>query len=117
MSEQTLKLHTEIPEEPHARLVEYLDMVQAELEELVHKVVNCEGEDGLPFEDLIEMASLPDAQLDSLFVRQGIVHCWKLPEWRLVPAHFYTDAPGAQLPVSPLRHPPRDSTARAINAA
>src|SRR5262249_11284215 len=33
-------------------------------------------EGGLPFSDLLEMASLSDPQLDSTRVRQGIRHCW-----------------------------------------
>src|SRR5262249_26994544 len=41
-------------------------------------------EGGLPFSDLLEMASLSDPQLDSTRVRQGIRHCWELPEWGLV---------------------------------
>jgi hypothetical protein len=39
---------------------------------------------GLPADDLLEMAALSDQQLDSTRVRQGIRHCWGLPEWRLL---------------------------------
>jgi hypothetical protein len=37
---------------------------------------------GLPMADLIEMALLTDAQLDSEFVGDGIAHCRGLREWR-----------------------------------
>lgn len=40
--------------------------------------------DGLPFEDIMEMAALSDAQLDSLTVSQGIRHCLGLNEWGLL---------------------------------
>jgi hypothetical protein len=38
----------------------------------------------LPFEDLMEMAALTDAQLDSRITAQGIRHCWAMPEWEIV---------------------------------
>jgi hypothetical protein len=43
--------------------------------------------DGLPLDDLIEMAQLSDAQLDSRFVAEGIEHCWGLAEWSLARNH------------------------------
>jgi hypothetical protein len=39
---------------------------------------------GLPLEDLLEMASLTDQQLDSATVGKVIEHCWGLDEWWLV---------------------------------
>ncbi|HLK57121.1 MAG TPA: zf-HC2 domain-containing protein [Chthonomonadaceae bacterium] len=39
---------------------------------------------GLPFDDLLEMAALSDAQLDSLIVAQGIKHCLEIDAWGLV---------------------------------
>jgi hypothetical protein len=43
--------------------------------------------DGLPLDDLVEMAQLSDAQLDSRFVAEGIEHCWGLAEWSLARNH------------------------------
>lgn len=39
---------------------------------------------GLPIDDLLEMATLTDQQLDSLFVGQGIKHCRDLMEWNVL---------------------------------
>jgi hypothetical protein len=39
---------------------------------------------GLPFADLLEMATLSDHQLDSMHVGDGIGHCEGLPEWDLL---------------------------------
>jgi hypothetical protein len=39
------------------------------------------AQQGLPFADFLEMALLSDVQLDSVFVGQGIRHCWELDEW------------------------------------
>jgi hypothetical protein len=36
---------------------------------------------GLPLDDLLEMASLTDQQLDSTIVGEGIQHCWGLRGW------------------------------------
>src|SRR4029077_14811348 len=36
---------------------------------------------GLPLADFLEMASLPDPELDSTVVAEAIEHCWGLPEW------------------------------------
>jgi hypothetical protein len=36
---------------------------------------------GLPLADLLEMASLPEQQLDSPIVAEAIQHCWGLREW------------------------------------
>jgi hypothetical protein len=36
---------------------------------------------GLPLADVMEMAAMPDQQLDSATVSQGIEQYWKLPEW------------------------------------
>ncbi len=38
----------------------------------------------LPFEAVLQMASLSDQQLDSATVGRGISHCWDLPEWGIV---------------------------------
>src|SRR5262249_21494006 len=39
---------------------------------------------GLPLGDLLEMATLSDAQLDSARVADGVSHCWDIPEWQIV---------------------------------
>jgi hypothetical protein len=39
---------------------------------------------GLPLEDLLEMATLSDAQLGSRTVGLGITHCWGLDEWGII---------------------------------
>src|SRR4029453_2059638 len=39
---------------------------------------------GLPLEDLLEMATLTDQQLDSRFVGEGVVHAWGLREWGML---------------------------------
>jgi hypothetical protein len=39
---------------------------------------------GLPLDDLIEMSTLSDEQLDSTVVGDAIVHCRQLPEWDLL---------------------------------
>jgi hypothetical protein len=39
---------------------------------------------GLPLADLLEMATMPDQQLDANRQTQAIEHCWGLPEWRMV---------------------------------
>jgi hypothetical protein len=36
---------------------------------------------GLPMADFLEMACLPDQELDSTVVAEAIEHCWGLPEW------------------------------------
>ena len=41
-------------------------------------------ENGLPFDDFLEMAQCSDAALDSLRVGQGVWSCWKLEEWERV---------------------------------
>ena len=52
--------------------------------QLEHWEQDSQGKDGLPFDDFLEMASCPDAALDSLRVGQGIWTCWGLPEWERV---------------------------------
>jgi hypothetical protein len=42
---------------------------------------------GLPLDELIEMAQLSDAQLDSRFVGEGVEEIWGLDEWRLAQNH------------------------------
>jgi RNA polymerase sigma-70 factor (ECF subfamily) len=42
----------------------------------------------LTLEDLIEMARLPDAQLDASGMAEGIKECWGLPEWDLARSEF-----------------------------
>jgi hypothetical protein len=37
----------------------------------------------LPLEEVLEIASLPDQQLDSATVGKGIEHCWGIGEWSL----------------------------------
>jgi hypothetical protein len=39
---------------------------------------------GLPFSNLLEMASMPDLQMDSRVVAEAIAHCRGLPEWSLL---------------------------------
>src|SRR5260370_39812498 len=36
---------------------------------------------GLSLADMLEMASLPDEELDSRLVGEAIGHCWGLPGW------------------------------------
>lgn len=61
---------------------------------------------GLPFADLVEMASLSDQQLDSKRVADLVSHCWDLKEWNLMdtPMGYYAARPWlrllAELPVS-----------------
>jgi hypothetical protein len=43
----------------------------------------------LPLSDFLEMASMPDAQLDSAVVSEGISHCWGLHEMDLLHLGFY----------------------------
>lgn len=39
---------------------------------------------GLPLDDVLAMASLPDPPLDAMAVGQVVFHCQELPEWALV---------------------------------
>ena len=43
-----------------------------------------QSKDGLPLEDLLEMATCSDASLDSALVGQGVLTCWNLSEWERV---------------------------------
>ncbi len=45
---------------------------------------------GLPLDDLLEMASLTDQQLDSTVVGKGVKHCRDLMEWTIVSSPEYT---------------------------
>ena len=40
--------------------------------------------DGMPLQDVLEMAQLSDDQLDAEAVAEGARECWNLPEWALV---------------------------------
>jgi hypothetical protein len=40
--------------------------------------------EGLPLADVLEMATLSDAQLDSKIVGEVIAHCWETGDWRIV---------------------------------
>src|SRR5205823_9060719 len=46
---------------------------------------------GLPLDDLVEIAQLSDAQLDSTFMAEGARELWGLEEWGL--AHTYLPRP------------------------
>lgn len=49
---------------------------------------------GLSVDTLLEMASLPDEELNSIVVGEAIQHCWGIGEWSLVVANpFSPDAP------------------------
>jgi hypothetical protein len=52
-------------------------------------------QNGLPFNDLVDMALLPDDQLDSQRVGEVVGHCWGLPEWDLLqePIGYYSPRP------------------------
>jgi hypothetical protein len=43
-----------------------------------------EANGGLPLDDLLEMTTLTDQQLDSLFVGQGVKHCRNIMEWNIL---------------------------------
>jgi hypothetical protein len=45
-------------------------------------------EGGLPWSDLMEMASLSDQQIGSEIVGEGVDHCWGLEEWDLLVSTF-----------------------------
>jgi hypothetical protein len=51
---------------------------------LQHWAQDRDANGGLPLADFLEMASLPDQQLESTVVGEAIGHCWSLPEWRLL---------------------------------
>jgi hypothetical protein len=44
-------------------------------------LANRDANRGLPFDDFLEMASMPDSQSDSAMVAEAISHCRGLPEW------------------------------------